>query len=65
MGGDIKNTNFKRDSGEVKGCNQHRRPCTARLEGLNCVTFQHSEGIRLTTYQCLLDAILKLAQRDS
>ena len=65
MGGDIKNTDFKRDSGEVKGCNQRRRLCTARLEGLNCVKLQHSEGIRLTTYQCLLDAILELARCDS
>ena len=46
----------KCDSGEVKGCNQHGCPCTARLEGINCVTLQHSEGICLTTYQCLLDA---------
>ena len=51
MGGYIKNTDFKRDSGEVKGCNQRGRPCTARLEGPSCVTLQHSEGIRLTTYQ--------------
>ena len=65
MGDDIQNTDFKRDSGEVKGCNQRGRPCTARLEGLNCVKLQHSEGIRLTTYQCLLDTILELARRDS
>ena len=56
---------ISRDYGEVKGCNQRGCPCIARLEGLNCVTLQHSEGIRLTTYQCLLDAILELVRRDS
>ena len=58
----VKNTDFKRDSGEVKDCNQRESFCTARL---NCVTLQHSEGICLTTYQCLFDAILELARRDS
>ena len=43
MGGAIQNTNFKRDSGEVKGCNQHGCPCTACLDGLNHVTLQHNE----------------------
>ena len=35
------------------------------IEGLNCVTLQHSKGICLTTYQCLLDAILELARHEA
>ena len=31
IGGDIQNAYFKRDFGEVKCRNQHRRPCTARV----------------------------------
>ena len=64
MGGDIQNTNIERDSGEVKGCNQRGRPCTACVDGLNCVKLQHNEGIRWTTFQCLLDAILELTRCD-
>ena len=37
---------------------------TAHLDGLNHVILQHNKGIRWTTYQCLLDAIL-LARCDS
>ena len=37
MGVDIKNTDLKRDSGEVKGCNQGRHLCTACLDSLNHV----------------------------
>ena len=55
----------QRDSGEVKGCNQCGRPSTACVDGLNHVKLQHNEGIRWTTFQCLLNAILELAQRDS
>ena len=45
VGGDIQNVDFKRDSGEDKGCNQRGRPCTARVDGLNRVKLQHNEGI--------------------
>ena len=34
VGSDIQNTYFKRDSGEVKGCNHL---CTVRLDGQNHV----------------------------
>ena len=33
IGGNIQNSDFKRDSGAVKGCNL----CKAHLNGLNCV----------------------------
>ena len=59
MGSNIQDTDFKCDSGEVKGCNQCGCPCTACTNGLNCVTLQHNEEIHWTTYQCLLDAILE------
>ena len=65
MGGDIQNADIKCDSGKVKGCNQRGRPCTVRVDGLNRVKLQHNEGIRWTTFQCLLDAILELSRRDS
>ena len=65
MGGNIQNANFKHDSGVVKGCNQRGHPCTAHVDGLNRVKLQHNEGIRWTTFQCLLDAILELARHDS
>ena len=57
MGSDIQNTDYKRDSGKVKGCNQCGCICTAHLDGPNCLKLWHNEGIRWTTYQCLLDAI--------
>ena len=65
LGSDIQNTNFKRDSVEGKGCNQCKCPCTACPDGLNCVILRHKEGIRWTSYQCLLDTILELARCDS
>ena len=61
----IKNTDIKRDSSEVQGCNQHGHLCTAHLDSLNHVILRHNEGIWGTTYQCLLDTILKLARHDS
>ena len=65
MGSNIQNADIKHDSGGVKGCNQRGCPCTARVDGLNRVKLQRNEGIRWTTFQCLLDAILELARRDS
>ena len=63
-----RNTDFNRDSSGVKGCNQHGCICTARqgsVDGLNHLKLRHNEEIWWTTYQCLLDTILKLILHDS
>ena len=36
VGGDIQNSDLKRDSDEVKACSKRGCTCTARLDGLNC-----------------------------
>ena len=55
-------SDFQRDP---KRCSKYGHPCTARLDGLNRVLPQHSEGIWCTRYHCLGDTILKLDQFDS
>ena len=59
MGGKTQNTNFQGDSVDVKGCSKCRRSCTTHLDSLNCVILQYIKEIRLNTYYCLLEAILK------
>ena len=58
-------SDFQRDSSEVKRCSKYGHPCIARLDGLNRVILQHSEGIWYTSYHCLGDTILKLDWFDS
>ena len=65
MDSDVQTTGFKHDSSKVKGYNQHGRACTACLDGLNYMMLRHNEGIWWTTYQCLLDTILKFVRHDS
>ena len=58
-------SDFQKDPVEVKHCSDYGHSCTARLDGLNCVLLQHSEGIWCTRYHCPGDTILKLDWFDS